>query len=260
MRATWFLLLLLPVFVLSGCGGEKAGNTASTEEGGEETSAEVKSYTAEELPELEDPLPPQDQGRVVFALPTGWKTLPKGSKSLAAFIPEDSSAAKLPRITILAADSPLEDFTSVGTPNVAEFAAKMNAVSVKEGKKIKEATKPLNLGENSWARHVRIAKFSDAPAAIQSLQTVRSGRLYTVELIIPADADERYANSLKKYRDFAYAVAANMTFPKDGGVPAAAAPGSEANPAAEASPTSEANPSGEANPTAEANPTVEKSE
>lgn len=183
-----------------------------------------KSYAIADLPDVEETaLPAADQGRVVITLPAGWKPLVRNPKFLVACIPEDSSASKLPRITVSVSEPTIDDKTSVTADNVQEFAAKLQAQMQKEDKKTVESAKPLMLGENAWARHVRRVSFSDGPAAIQALQTIRSGRLYTVELTVTAKDNPRkstdlfYKNTLKAHRDFAYAVAANMKFPKDGG-------------------------------------------
>jgi len=210
----------LALLLLAGCGSSDSGSSSSTDDGGEVESGGdyvIKTYGVADLPEVEKPVAPQDQGRLVFSVPVGWRTLPKGSKALAAMIPEDGSASKLPRITITASDPPTDDKSSTTPDNAAEFAKVMQSIALKEGKKIQkvDATTPLILGDNTWVRHVRIASFSDAPCAIQSLQTIRSGRLYTVELTVTANSDNLYKNSLTKQRDFAYAVGAHMKFPKD---------------------------------------------
>jgi hypothetical protein len=98
---------------------------------------------------------------------------------------------------------------------------------------------PVVLGSTVFLRHVRHASLSGTPVVIQSLQTVRGGRLYKVELVCAVDSPNRrdYEASLKKYRDDGYAVAANMKF--------AAAAATEENPPAA---------SGETNPSPEANP------
>ncbi|WP_425617050.1 hypothetical protein NA78x_000718 [Anatilimnocola sp. NA78] len=241
-----FCIAMVGLLLLAGCGSTDSVSSSGGDEGGgaevESTSSEIKSYAIADLPEVEKPLAPQDQGRIVFSVPVGWRTLPKGSKSLAAMIPEEGSAAKLPRITINVSDPPTDDKASTTPDNAAEFAKAMQSIALKEGKKIQkvDATTPLILGDNTWVRHVRIASFSDAPCAIQSLQTIRSERLYTVELTVTANSDNQYKNSLKKHRDFAYAVAAHMQFPKDSG----SAPAPAETPAVE----------GEANPA----PTEEK--
>ncbi|QDU26413.1 hypothetical protein ETAA8_14910 [Anatilimnocola aggregata] len=235
-----FLGSLLALALLAGCGGSESPATSDGGDGGEEADtgavAAIKSYSAADLPEVDAPLPPQDQGRVVFALPTGWKTLSRNPKFLAAFVPEDGSATKLPRITVAAIDPPVADTSTTTLDNVAHLAEALSAPALLEGKKLEESPKPVELGGLAWVRHVRRASHNDSPAAIQSLQTVRSGRLYTVELTVTATTNPSkhdrliYSKSLQAHRDYAYAVAANMKFPKDDAGSVVPAAEGEANP------------------------------
>jgi hypothetical protein len=247
----WLALVVLGGLV--GCGGaQPAKPNAGGDSGEAETDSSggpLKSYTAAELPPIDDPLPIMDEGRVQISLPTGWKPLKRKPQILVAAIPEEGSAAKFPRIMVTVADPTIGDKASITTSNAQGIAGKLQAQLKKSP--IERCT-PVALGDNVWIRHVRAAKASDGVSdlAIQSLQTIKSGRLYTVELTVDAKNNPRssnppiiYEKPLKAHRDFAYAVAANMKFPKeDGGAPATETKPAEEKPAEEKSAEKPAEP------------------
>jgi hypothetical protein len=204
-----------------------------------------KTYPIDELPDVGEKLAPLDQGRVIVTLPMGWKTLQRKPTYLVASIPEENSATQLPRIVVTASDPPADLSSSTSSSKAAEHTKALQAAFEKEKKKLIEPCKAIGLGENTWIRHVRSAKLSDNPVAIQSLQAVRGGRLYTVELTVSAKDNPKVSNppiiyqkSLEEHRNFAYALAAHMTFPKetDGAGPAEPAPATEAVPDEKAKP------------------------
>ena len=70
-----------------------------------------------------------------------------------------------------------------------------------------------------FVRHVRQASLgAGTPCVVQSLQTIRGGRLYTVELLVQIDAAhaDRYGKTLTESRDYGYAVAAHLKFAPPG--------------------------------------------
>jgi hypothetical protein len=225
-----FILTLL-VVGLCGCGGTPAANSGDSGGGGNEpvaetSSADFKTYEVSKLPDMDDrPMPVKDDGRVQFALPAGWKPLKPNPKFLIACIPEDGSASKLPRITIAAGEPNVDEKSSTTESNALDLAKKLQAQLEADKKKTVEGFRPLILGDTVWIRHVRkVATADGEPAAVQSLQTIKSGRLITVELLVNAKDNPRsstkpiiYEKELQEHRDYAYAVAANMKFPKEGG-------------------------------------------
>lgn len=214
-------------FALVGCGGGAPSANKGDGVGGataEISSEGIKTRELSELPAVDAPLPIADQGRVQFSLPEGWKTLARNPKFLVACVPEEGSAATLPRIAISVSDPPADVTTKTTADNVAELADILQAQLKKDDKIAIESCKPLILGSNPWVRHVRKSRYKDEPVAVQYLQTVQSGRLYTVDLTVNAKDNPKssakpivYDKSLLAHRDFAYAVAANMKFPKEGG-------------------------------------------
>lgn len=234
----WAVLLFLISSV--GCGG---GNEATSDSGGggvvDSSSTEgIKTRELSDLPAADDPLPVADQGRVQISLPTGWKTLQKNPKFLVACVPEESSAASLPRISVSVSDPPAGAASRTTEENSFELADKIATQLKKEEKFAIESPRPIILGSNVWVRHVRKSKYKDDPVAVQYLQTVQSGRLYTVDLTVTAKDNPKsskqpifYEKTLPAHRDFAYTVAAHMKFPKEAGGSAEPAAPAEEKPA-----------------------------
>jgi hypothetical protein len=239
MRWTFFVAVLavgLASLGLAGCGGSQqgaapgGGNSDAGDAGGETSSENLKTYALSDLPEIDKdrPIPIKDEGRVQFWIPTGWKPLKPNQKFLIACIPEDNTANQLPRISIAVSEPTVDDKSSTTSSNAQALAEKLQAKMEGDKKRPVEGCKPLQLGDHVWVRHVRKAAASDGPVAIQSLQTIKSGRLYSVELTVTAKDNPRssqkpiiYEKALQAHRNYAYAVAANMQFPKDSSSPPA---------------------------------------
>ena len=198
---------VLTVLIVTGCGRENTGGTA--EKG---RAPAIKRRTIDDLPPIGEYLPPLDAGKVEIAPPANWNRIPRGSKWLAAFC--KGKVSDLPRITVDADFPPPSFGDDVTEDNVDALADALNKQLATERRKVEEPCRPIILGDTLFLRHVRLAQ---GPAVIQSLQTVRNGRLYTVELIADVNAPrhEEYDASLTQYRDFGYAVAANMKFAED---------------------------------------------
>lgn len=232
--------LLLGALV-AGCGGE-VGTTS--EEGGEtESSATIKRYETADLPVVADFLPPLDEGRIEVAPPEDWS--PSRQKGYLVVFAK-GKVADLPRITVAAVDSPVSQLGDTSEDNAADFAAALRKHYASDKKKIvREPPKPVILGGRVWLRHVRQVK-ADPVGAVQSLQIVRDGRLYSIEMTCDAKSDAKadIAAAVLAFRDQAYAVAANAKFPKEAGAPAAETPAEEkpAEPVPEGAPAEPTKP------------------
>ena len=181
---------------------------APQEETAEPVAEAIKRRPADSLPAVDDFLPPLDGGKVEVAPPKGWNVLSRKANYLANFT--KGKASELPRISITVGDPP-EGLGDVIEENAAEFASAMTKRLKAEKKtNIAEPPKPIILGDAVWSRHVRNPLNAGEPIAIQTLQTIRGGRLYTVDLMVDVKSQEDYAAGLQKERDQAYAVAANM--------------------------------------------------
>lgn len=220
MKLHWLALGITMVSLgVLGCGGGNSAATSSNGSGsdGEQVEdvggSEIKRRSLDSLPAVGAYLPPQDGGRIHLAPPEGWRPVSR-DKYLARFVKGEPS--ELPRITIIAADSPSPEVTTLTEDNLSELIPLLTEQS-KAGKKTPiEPVRPIILGDHVFARHVRIARLNDEPCAIVSLQTVQDGRMYTVELYVKAGSDgSEYAKYLKQSQDSVYAVAANLKFGDD---------------------------------------------
>lgn len=213
-------LLVLSAALTIGCGGGDSGAGGSgseAESSGSGEAASIKSYSAADLPEVGEPLRAMDVGRLVISAPTGWTPVGNQPKALVWLCPGEPT--ELPRIVINSIPAPVSGFDRVDETNGARFCSKLLVALDRLKGSMVEFPKPLLIGNTVWSRHVRLAKVGDGRAAIQSLQTVRGGRLYSIDLYVKVDGDgdTAYQNAIKKHRDMGYAVAASATFPKDEG-------------------------------------------
>ena len=251
MRGRFHGLLLLAWAAL-GCG---RGDAPLSERPGE-----LKRRAVASLPAVGEYLPAVDGGELSVAAPADWNVLPRGRTFLLALAP--GKADELPRMTINAEFPPDGSPDELTEENAAAFARQQDEAlehAAKTGKKkVHEFHLPIVLGDNVFIRHVRQASVGrGVPCAIQSLETIHAGRLYTLDLIVAIDPknSEDYGESLTKYRDYAYAVAAHFKFstppvsapPKDSGETNPALPAKETNPETNPEKNPETNP--EANPT-----------
>jgi hypothetical protein len=213
-----FLLSGLALPLLFGCGGgaKPAANAPEGEGGGDATKDGIKTYDVTDLPPVDEPLPsPLDENRLEICPPADWK-FSRQANYLVVFA--KGKVSELPRITVAVVDSPFgkDDTTE---ENVEELAKNIQRKLDKDGKKVREKTKPVMLGSRVWVRHVRQSSQSGTPCAVQSLQIVRDGRLYSLEAISAAkdDSPASMAAAVRAVRDMTYAVAANAKFAKESG-------------------------------------------
>jgi hypothetical protein len=207
----WLLAgLLLAGLCLGGCGG---GAQPKGEATSQAAASSIKRRPADSLPAVGDYLPPMDEGRIEIAPPAKWNAMPRDARYLARFV--HGKASELPRITIEAWDTPLTEINELTEANAQTLAAELVKQLRKDKKTVPEPPKPIVLGDTLFLRHVRRARLpSGDHVVVQALETVRSGRLYSIELIANIDAPraEEYEASLTKWRDAGYAVAANLKF------------------------------------------------
>jgi hypothetical protein len=210
------LALLLSACMFAGCscsGSSIPGPGPGSGKPPNPVDTTFKRRTASELPVVDDYLPPLDDGRIEIAGPEGWNPLPRSSKYLAGFV--KGRASDLPRIVVTVGDPPAAKLADTNEKNADMLAALLSAELRKDTtKRVPERCLPIVLGQHVFIRHVRLASLGGDPAVIQSLQTVRSGKLYTVELFCNVDAADgrEYRKSLTDERDNGYAVAANLKF------------------------------------------------
>jgi len=214
MNKGWMAAGLVAVFALIGCGDRGAADGGASSGDGDSAAVDsgIKRRSAKSLPKVDEYLPPLGLAGVEIAPPTGWMLLPRRSTFIAGFC--KAKANELPHITVADQPGGVPGIDEVTAANAESFCQKMYASLKRDDRAIQEPPKPIMLGDTIYARHVRLASYKDSPAVIQSLQTVRDGQLYSVELFCLVDSprSEEYDASLTKWRDDAYAVAANIRF------------------------------------------------
>ena len=246
---------------LLGCGGSSSDKPAArvpAPEGEVESSQDEikKHYDITDLPPVDEPLPrPLDGGRLEICPPADW-IFSSQANYLVVFA--KGRVSELPRITVAAADSPhgSEETTK---ENAAALADSIERKLKKDGKIVREKPKRVMLGGRVWVRHVRQVPQGGLPCAVQSLQIVRDGRLYSVEAISAAkdDSQASMAAAVNSVRDMVYAVAANARFTKEAGAAPPAAPKTPDEKPPE-TPTPETKPAPAAEKPAETKPAEKK--
>lgn len=236
MKLGWFLVwTMLLGFTAVGCGGSGSGSGSNgggdEEQVDEVATSAIKRREVDTLPEVEAHLPPYGSSQLRVAPPKGWRPIARDAKYIARFVKGEPN--ELPRIAISSAPSPSPELTNASEDDPQALVGPLNEKS-KEGKrKPIEPVRPIILGDKLFGRHVRIARFNDEPCAIVSLQTVRDGQLYSIELYVPAGSDgSDYPKFVKQHQEAAYAVAANLKFGDDP-APAPLLPPTEDKPAEE---------------------------
>jgi len=230
--AGWMLLTGFALAWLPGCGGKSGEKPpARAKEGaGENEPAkdEIKHYDLTDLPPVDEPLPrPLDGGHLEICPPADW-TFSNQANYLVVFA--KGKVSELPRMTVAAVTSP-HGSENTTEENAQTLAKDIQKKLVKDKRKVREKPKPVKLGDSVWVRHVREVPQGGAPCAVQSLQIVRGGRLYTLEMFSEAKDDSQAAMATAvnagNVRMISYAVAANARFKEAG---AATPPKSEEKP------------------------------
>ena len=210
----------IALFWLSGCGGENgeppSARVQDAESDAETPGSEIKHYDIADLPPVDEPLQrPLDGGRLAICPPADWGFF---SQAHYLVVFAKGKVSELPRMTVAAIDSPYgsEDTTE---DNAQALTKNIQQKLAKDKKNIREKPKPVILAGRVWVRHVRQVSQGGSPCAVQSLQMVRDGRLYSLEMFSAAkdDSPASLAAAVSKDRDTAYTVAANAKFTKESG-------------------------------------------
>ena len=231
----------IALFWLSGCGGENgeppSARVQDAESDAETPGSEIKHYDIADLPPVDEPLQrPLDGGRLAICPPADWGFF---SQAHYLVVFAKGKVRELPRMTVAAIDSPYgsEDTTE---DNAQALTKNIRQKLAKDKKNIREKPKPVILAGRVWVRHVRQVSQGGSPCAVQSLQIVRDGRLYALEMFSAAkdDSPASLAAAASKDRDTAYTVAANAKFTKESGDTPAAVPTTPEEKPAEKAPES----------------------
>jgi hypothetical protein len=211
------------------------------------TAEDIKRREVADLPEVDPYLLPVDNRRLHVAPPKNWRLLLSDGNNLLRFALGDDDNS-LPRLTVNAAASPVPKLAEIDESSIGKLIQAITQASLASNRKLIEPVRPIFLGDQLFLRHVRLARFNNQTCAIVSLQTVREGRLYTVDLYIPAGPDGTdYATGVKEHQNVAYSVAARLRFGADADTSQPTAPAT--------SPTSENKEDAAPTPPAEAKAT-----
>lgn len=195
-------LVWAPLLIcLAGCSGAPDPFQIKTAKNGEGYSFATDEY-----------LEPVDGGRLEIAPPKDWTRLPLDSNFLAQFYFKQRN--DLPRIDVTVDPTPFEGFENVTEQNLQKFAQAVDEDLKAQKRPFIEPVKPMIIGGTPCVRYVvqfirvttdRRGTRLRIPAERQIIQTVRAGRLYTVDLRVLEE-------TILRYRDAAYSVVATLKF------------------------------------------------
>jgi len=190
-------LISCAVFLFSalGCTSESptpdasgGGNAASTKPAGNTAPAAKVS-----LAPVGEATPPLDGGRVQSNMPQGWKFLPRSSDYLFAAYLEDKSG--IPRLVLREADAGgLPETTSADSAK--QLVAKINE---EVGAGNDAAITVVNIGDSWFVRYEKAMKFRSLAANGVFLETVRSGKRYSIELLTYSVDKEKFLPALYRF-------------------------------------------------------------
>ncbi len=192
LRMSLFSCAVLLLTAL-GCESEPAPTTG----GGGASSPKPASAPAKtpkvSLAPAGEATPPLDGGRVQSNMPEDWKFLPRSSDYLFAAYYEDKSG--IPRLVLREADAgDLPETTS------AETAKQLVTKITEEVGADKDAAMTVvNVGNNWFVRYEKAMKFRSLAANGVFLETVRSGKRYSIELLVYSVDKEKFLPALYRF-------------------------------------------------------------
>ncbi|QDU73362.1 hypothetical protein Pan97_03320 [Bremerella volcania] len=137
--------------------------------------------------------PPLDGGRVQSNMPQGWKFLPRSNDYLFAAYYEDKGG--IPRLVLRESDAGgLPETTS------ADSAKQLVAKITEEVGADKDAAMTVvNIGNNWFVRYEKAMKFRSLAASGVFLETVRSGKRFSIELLTYSVDKEKFLPGLYRF-------------------------------------------------------------
>lgn len=232
------------LFAALGCNSEPAPAPAA---GGGSAASPKPAATAAapakvSLAPVGEATPPLDGGRVQSNMPEGWKFLPRSSDYLFAAYYEDKSG--IPRLVLRELDA--AGLTETSSADSAKQLVSKIAEEVGADKDA--AMTVVNIGDNWFVRYEKAMKFRSLAANGVFLETVRSGKRYSIELLVYSVDKEKFLPALYRFASDLKVEAAEQPEAKE-----EPSESEEAKP--EESPASEESPAAEE---AEENPAAEE--
>lgn len=137
--------------------------------------------------------PPLDGGRVQSNMPEGWKFLPRSNDYLFAAYYEDK--AGIPRLVLREADAGDLPQTS-SADSAKQLVAK---ITEEVGSDKDSALTVVNIGDSWYVRYEKAMKFRSLAANGVFLETVRSGKRYSIELLTYSVDKEKFLPALYRF-------------------------------------------------------------
>ena len=168
-------------------------------------SKPIRIVDTRQLPRLDDPIRPLDDGRFKISPPEGWYVLWRSRKWMVQF--KMSRAVSYPRIGVTAED--YENIFNVSQDNAGEFAEQIATALQQSGEaaRLVEAVAPIKIGPFVGVTYQRRAKVGKNFVDRLFVETVVAGRKYSIELWA-------LRGTLKKFRPYLMATAAGIDFPE----------------------------------------------
>lgn len=137
--------------------------------------------------------PPLDGGRVQSNMPEGWKFLPRSNDYLFAAYYEDKGG--IPRLVLRQSDAgELAETTSAD--NAKQLVTK---ITEEVGADKDAAMTVVNIGNSWFVRYEKAMKFRSLAASGVFLETVRSGKRYSIELLTYSVDKEKFLPALYRF-------------------------------------------------------------
>lgn len=181
------------LFAVLGCTSESS--PPATSGGGNAVSPKPAPAPAAKvsLAPAGEATPPLDGGRVQSNMPEGWKFLPRSNDYLFAAYYEDKGG--IPRLVLKEADAGgLPETTS------ADSAKQLVAKITEEVGADKDAAMTVvNIGNSWFVRYEKAMKFRSLAASGVFLETVRSGKRFSIELLTYSVDKEKFLPGLYRF-------------------------------------------------------------
>lgn len=177
-----------------GCTSEPATPAASGDNAASPKPAAAAAKPAKvSLAPAGEATPPLDGGRVQSNMPEGWKFLPRSNDYLFAAYYEDKGG--IPRLVLRESDAGgLPETTS------AESAKPLvSKVSEEVGAGKDAAMTVVNIGDAWFVRYEKAMKFRSLEANGVFLETVRSGKRFSIELLVYTIDKEKFLPALYRF-------------------------------------------------------------
>ncbi len=190
-------LIILALLVVGGCGSGGSESPSSASSSSQKFSVSTGSQN---LPLLDEYLPPLDDGRIEVAPPKGWYVPPRNPKYL--FRVQRTIKEALPVIALTGQDWP--ELSALGSKNTGQFIKALATEHQKDPK----TYRPIQIGNRTWVAYRRRAREPGRVARVLdvlALETVVDGRRYTLRLVCEA-------NELDQWEPYLQAVARGIRF------------------------------------------------